>query len=502
MSLAFESIQRTDSYASIARWSYHMVAFHSPLLARHSTSVKGGTVRSGQLISEFSSQPLTCIAFVVLIVALTAGCAPLFAQGFSVENKSAPSVVGAGTFVSLEAKFTIALPQGRHGFRPLSVNTAAGRASGDAYTWTMKEGSFIAGYVEAPQPLDGPEMSKQVFESIRNGMDSWARSQNGKLLAHKQFDLDGHPALEIKLELPAGLTWQRYYLASRRLYEVSLALKAEQRAYEDLALKVLDSFKVLSDAEVAAALKTKAAEAEPSPLPQEPAVARVGSDAADDDLRGEVKTVFQEDEDLSGTWSVQGRKPVAMEYYNDKGNLTKREFYDYKGNLHEVTVYGYIDGARVCRSKTIEREYNPPGIMIASPPGVTRPKFDPRYSNKFSFQYDDQKRLIEKSWFLSNGELSIRYVYKYSGNQREELVYTSDGSLNQHYLSILDQKGNEIEETSFETRDGSVRNKSKYAYEFDGKGNWIKRTTSKWVTKDGKSFYEPAYVDYRTIIYY
>src|SRR5262249_36003831 len=142
------------------------------------------------------------------------------------------------------------------GFRPLSFNTAAGRAAGDAYDWKMKEGSFIAGYVDAPKPLDGPEMSKQVFESIRNGMDSWARSENGRLVAHKQFDLDGHPALEVKLELPTGLTWQHYYLISRRLYEVSLALKTEQRAYEDLALKVLDSFKVLSDAEVAATLKT------------------------------------------------------------------------------------------------------------------------------------------------------------------------------------------------------------------------------------------------------
>jgi hypothetical protein len=472
-------------------------SFHPPPILGSSRS---NSLKPNQAFSRLRSQCI--IATILGLTLMLANVRAVFGQDFSVESKTLPSVVGAGTFVSLEGKFTIALPQGMHGFRPLAFNTAAGRAAGDAYDWRMKEGSFIAGYVNAPQTLDGPEMSKQVFESIRNGMDSWARSQNGKLVAHKQFDLDGHPALEVKLELPAGLTWQRYYLASRRLYEVSLALTTEQRAYEDLALKVLETFKVLSDAEVTAALKTKATEAEPSPLPQEPVVSRVGSDAADDGLRDKVKTVFQEDEDLSGTWSVQGRKSVAMEYYNDRGNLTKREFYDYKGNLHEITVYGYIDGARVCRSKTIEREYNPPGIMIASPPGATRPKFDPRYSNKFAFQYDDQKRLIEKSWFLSNGELSIRYVYKYSGNQREEFVFSSDGSLNQHYLSILDQKGNEIEETSFETRDGLVRNKSKYAYEFDGRGNWIKRTTSKWVTKDGKSSYEPAYVDYRAITYY
>ena len=457
-------------------------------------------MKFNQALSALQS-PGILMSVLGLALMLTSGT-PAFGQDFRVESKTPPSVVGAGTFVSLEGRFTIALPQGMHGFRPLVFNTAAGRASGNAYDWKMKEGTFIAGYVDAPQAVDAPEASKQVFESIRSGMDSWVRSQNGKLVAQKQFDLDGHPAFEIKLELPAGITWQRYYLISRRIYEVNLALKTEQGPYEASALKVLDSFRVLSEAEVAAALKTKAAEAEPSPLPQEPVVSRIGSDAADDGLLGKVRTVFQEDEDLSGTWSAQGRKPVAMEYYNERGNLTKREFYDYKGNLSEIMVYGYLDGARVASRKSIEREYNPPPMVIASTPGATKSKSDQRYSNKFTFQYDDQKRLIEKSWLFSNGELSIRYVYKYSGNQREEFVYSKDGSLNQHYLLILDPKGNEIEETSFDTRDSSVRDKYSYTYEFDTQRNWIKRTTSKWVKKDGKSFFTPAYVDYRTITYY
>jgi hypothetical protein len=297
------------------------------------------------------------IAFgVLLTLALTTGCAPLFAQGFSLENKSAPSVVGAGTFVSLEGKFTIGLPQGMHGFQPMSVNTAAGRVSGDAYTWTMKEGSFIAAYFDLHQQLDTPAASERFFENIRRGMDKLAQSQNAKLVSQRQIDFEGHPAFEVKVELPAGLMWQRYYLISNRLYEVNLSLKTEQRPLEELALKVLDSFKVLSDADVSAALKAKAAEAEPSPLPQGPIVPRVRSDAEDDGLHGSVKTVIRENEDLSGTWSAQGRKPSWTDYYNDRGNLTKVEFYDYKGNLSEITVYGYLDGARVSRRKSIERE--------------------------------------------------------------------------------------------------------------------------------------------------
>lgn len=441
----------------------------------------------------------------MLTLALAIGFRPVFAQGFSVENKSAPSVVGGGTFVSLEGKFTIALPQTQHVFRPLSIDTPVGRATGDAYSWTMKEGSFTAGYVEASQAWDDQETSKRVFASIRDGLVAWAGSKNGKLISERQIEFDHHPSLELKLEFSDGLLFQRFYLVSRRLYQTVLLLKSEQRADEAVAVKVLDSFKVLSDADVRAALKAKAAVAEPGPLPQEPVAPRIRSDADDDGLHGKVKTVFQESQDLSGTWSVQGRKPSSMEYYNERGNLTKRESYDYKGNLSDITVYGYLDGARVSRSKSIEHEYNPPPMMIASPSGEARPKSDSRYSNKFTFQYDDQKRLIEKSWLMNNGQPSIRYVYKYSGNpanQREELVYSADGSLNQRYLSILDDKGNEVEQTSFETRDGSVRGKYSYVYEFDAQGNWIRRTTSKWTTKDGKSSYAPAYVDYRTISYY
>src|SRR5258705_12031991 len=100
---------------------------------------------------------------------------------------------------------------------------------------------------------------------------------------------------------------------------------------------------------------------------------RSGTDAGDEGLHGEVKTVFMESEDRSGTWAVGTRKPTAMEYYNKQGNLTKRESYDWKGNLFDITVYGYLDGARVSNWKTIPHEYNPPPMMMASFPGEAKP---------------------------------------------------------------------------------------------------------------------------------
>ena len=142
-------------------------------------------------------------------------------------------------------------------------------------------------------------------------------------------------------------------------------------------------------------------------MPQEPVAARVGTDAMDEGLRGEVKTVYEENEDLSGTWSTQGRIPRSKDFYNKNGNLTRDESYDYKGNLSDIRVYGYIDGARVLNLKSIEREYNPPGVVIAGPPGAAKPKSDRRYSNKFTYRYDEKKRLIEKTAFFNNKKACI-----------------------------------------------------------------------------------------------
>ncbi len=433
---------------------------------------------------------------------LTAYARPSFGQGFEVKTKSEPSVIGAGTFVSLSGRFSIALPPTKHGFRPLSIETPAGPANGDAYIWTMKEGAYTAGFVDAPVELDESETGKRVLASFREGMANFANQNNGKLVSDRSIELDKHSGMEVRLEFASGVMTQRMYLVSRRMYQIVLVVRSEQRASEGVALNVLDSFKLLNEAEVRAALKAEAAKAEPSPLPQEPVAKRGGTDTSDADLHGKVKTVYSESEDRSGTWAVQSRKPTSMQYYNEQGNLTKSELYDWKGNLFQITVYGYLDGARVSKWETIRHEYNPPPMMISPKPGEAKPKYDPRYSNKSDFKYDDKKRLIEKTLINNDGKLWQRLIYKYSGNQLERLVYSADGSLNQRSVSVLDENGDSIEHTSYEVGGEKVRAKYTYAYEFDAKGNWIKQTSSKWVTKDGRSYYEPASVYYRTITYY
>ena len=417
-----------------------------------------------------------------LVIAITLAIFPSTQQG------SPPSVIGSHKFVSLEGHFSVSLPAQPNGFSRLTIPTPFGKANGDLHRWQMKEATFGVGYADAAQALDSPETAKEVFNSLRDALNKVAAANSGTAAEVKQISIDKFPGIEQRLDLVTGSIIQRTYLVSRRIYQMIAVVKDSQQVYESVATGVLDTFKILSDAEVAVAKAEKAAKAEPSPLPQAPVALRVNSDAADKGLRGPVKSV------LTGS---------SLEIYNEQGNMVREELYDGRGNLAGITVFGYIDGRRVSTSKWITHEYDPPPLVAVGPaPRSEMKKSDSRYHNRFEFKYDNKKRLIEKTYFHNNGDLWLREVYKYTDKQREELAYSADGSLSQCYLYTLDDKGNEVEKTIFEMRDGSVSSRISFVYEFDSRGNWIKRTASEIVTKDGREERKPQKVYHRTITYY
>jgi YD repeat-containing protein len=422
-------------------------------------------------------------------------------QGFKVERKEPPSVATSGSqqFTSLEGRYTISLPQDISSYQPLSANTPAGKATGEAYNWRMAEGQFSVIYMDRSESVSEPTTANIALDRIRDQTLAQLAGAKGKLIKENSISLSGHIGRELKIELPNGLFIIRIYLVSNRIYQLSVAVSQSQQ--EAGVVKVLDSFQLLTPADIETALKKKIAESTPDPLPQEPAAKKLKSDAEDEGLKGRVKIVTTEEEDLSGTWVVGKRKPSSTYYYNDQGNIVKKELYDYRGNPMDITVYGYIDGDRVSQSKSIRYEYDPPPIMSRPGPAGSETKRDPRYSSKYKYKYDDRGNLTEKEMYLNDGKLWMRFVYKYKDSQKEESVYSSDGSLNQKYLSRLDVKENVIERTDFNVKDNSVRNKYSYTYEFDAKGNWTKRVTNKWVTKDDKTSFEPAWITYRTITY-
>ena len=419
-----------------------------------------------------------------------------YAQGFRVESKSPPPPAGSETFISMDGRFSIALPRQISAYAPQSANTPEGRVEGSVFTWKTAEGLFMSGYIERPEMLES--MSKQVLDYLHN---TYLSSGKGKLIAETDISLGGHPGRELRIEYPDQYAIGRLYIVGNRIYQTTALYPINKKEQEATVVKILDSFKLLSAADVDAEVQRRVAEATPSPLPQEPVAKKLKSDAEDDGLKGKVKTVFTETENFDGSWAVSKRKPSSMSYYNEQGNLIKSVRYDYRGNPADIEVYGYLDGDRVSHSKSIQYEYDPPPMMMPAASGQPKPKYDPRYSYKYNYKYDDKGNLVEEVLFGSGGEVITRTVNKIKGSQKEKLYYSKDGSLDRKYSYTLDDKGNEIEEMSY-GKDGSVRDKYSYSYEYDANENWVKRAASKWVTKDGKSQPAPYTVDYRTITYY
>ncbi|HEX8456431.1 MAG TPA: hypothetical protein VF656_03840 [Pyrinomonadaceae bacterium] len=431
-------------------------------------------------------------------------CASLVrAQGFKVETQNPPSADGTETFTSLDSRFSIALPRQISGLGSITSDTPKGKTPiGTSYNWQLQGMRFQVGHVDYSSAPHANADPKALVNVLAAEVAAATTKLGGKLVSNAETQFQGGAAREVRVEFPDNsILVNRLFAVNRQLYQVVATYKKDAKLEERVA-KILDSFKALSPAEAETALRKKVEAAAPRPLPQAPFVKRPKSDAEDEGLKGKVKTVFTEAEDLSGTWSVQKRKPSSMEYYNEQGYLTKRESYDYRGNPSDITVYGYLDGDRASNTESVEYEYNPPAMMIAAPAGEAKPTYDPRYSYKFKFKYDERGNLLEKSWIGNDGKLWLRYVYNHKGNQKEELVYSADGSLNQKYVYTLDDKGNEIEEIVYETKRNTVRNKYAFTYEFDAQGNWTKRVSTRWESKDGKEGYQPYSVYYRTITYY
>lgn len=409
------------------------------------------------------------------------------------------SASDAPRFVSLEGGFSISLPERYKQLTPLTIRLPSSNAHGNLYEWKIKDRVFSIGYADRYLPISDAE---QFFDGVAEHFRSLALSVNGNLGSVKNITIDKHPGIELRADINKGSFVQRTYLASGRIYRTMVVVKDSQRD-ERTAISVLDSFKLLSDAEITEeALKTP-----PGPLPQTPEASRAGSDASDEGLLGPVKRVRTETQFLSETQLTMDGPRSWVNTYNEKGNKVRSETFDFKNNLIQLTVYGYLDGNRVSASKHIPRADGPrPGIGagLGIGPGRSlqsnKKKEDPRYDHRYEFKYDDKKRLIEHTDFSSNGDILWRRVFKYEGNQKEELFYPENRSWTQRTLNVLDDKGNVTERTVF-APDGKVRSKVSFTYEFDSNGNWTKQTKSWSVVDERLRPFEPSSV-IRTITYY
>lgn len=166
---------------------------------------------------------------------------------------------------------------------------------------------------------------------------------------------------------------------------------------------------------------------------------------------------YTSDGTLSNTWTnkydEEGRLIESNSFgdfnlkqtfkYDEKGNLIESSdgyFYKYneKGNMIEEYYDGFFQ-----RKRTFIYDEKGRKIEMNSKDGLF---------SKMTYKYDKQENLIEESWYEMDGSLSEKRTYKYDEkrNITEMIIYIPDGNL---YIERL----------------------SSYTYEYDDKGNWIKK---------------------------
>jgi hypothetical protein len=193
--------------------------------------------------------------------------------------------------------------------------------------------------------------------------------------------------------------------------------------------------------------------------------------------------------------------------------------YDAKGREAE-RIFLNANGARTMRSVS---RYDDKGRRIE----VTFVANDGRINHVESFAYNAAGKLEQETHRNADGTMRNAQTYSYDskGRRSDWIIYRPDGVPQQRTNSTYDDKGREIGSTVYRSdgsiamsetrsyddqgnlkerlrhRDGVLVSRETFSYEFDGRGNWIKRQIARETLRDGMSKKEIE-VNYRALTYY
>lgn len=210
-------------------------------------------------------------------------------------------------------------------------------------------------------------------------------------------------------------------------------------------------------------------------------------------------------------------------YYNKNGYISERDFFDESGNLILKETYSYNEKNQLIKNEAV---YDNQEMIIIKDVEY----FDNGYKEIISendiivkeivFQINTKQQIIseKETDFINNGletektneyqgekliKSSVKFgkegyiiQYKYDKNNPiEEVIFDLKNNLIQKKRRKFDDQNNIIEENLFDNA-GKLKTNNRILYEFDDKGNWLKRT------QFANKFEQPISNTIRTIKYY
>jgi hypothetical protein len=190
-----------------------------------------------------------------------------------------------------------------------------------------------------------------------------------------------------------------------------------------------------------------------------------------------------------------GKKIEKFNYRTDRVPLPKTTYsYDKNGTLLKENHFSAVSGKPYLETVYV---YDSQGRIKEE---IGKNIEDNKLLSRKLYSHDEKRNYTEVADYNWDNVLrgKIGLVWNNQGKVSEVFGIWPKGGKG---TFTYDEKGN-VAEITFFPADGSAVKKEKYTYEFDERGNWIKKTLYHWVSEEGKSFYKLMIITYRTISYY
>lgn len=202
------------------------------------------------------------------------------------------------------------------------------------------------------------------------------------------------------------------------------------------------------------------------------------SDRELDGFVGPVKKAFVEWSPLDaprGYIPVGSRCRDSTKIFNEAGRLIEQSFYPGtcgRDEIREKYMYG-ADGSRTKDVEEIRGKDSPP-----PPPPMRRDSNQETGKSRTIFKYDSAGKLVEEASIRPSGKVIFKHVFRYDTEARllEMIGYDDEGRVSVRRVYGYAGDNRVPSQFAYYGSDGKVYERTTYtAYEFNSRGDWIKR---------------------------
>ncbi|MDZ7743758.1 MAG: hypothetical protein U5Q03_18995 [Bacteroidota bacterium] len=199
-----------------------------------------------------------------------------------------------------------------------------------------------------------------------------------------------------------------------------------------------------------------------------------------DSLISHSITYFNDKSFIEEVFRFDNDQLISIEkfVYDTAFNLLESNEYNTDGSLflhidYHTDRFGYVD--ELIFDRSLQKHYNHSRNLI----DVEFEKYYRDLYSRISYVNDHMGNIVEEEYFRPGGSAShkLMHDYDYRGNRVETKFYNSKGGVSWKRIFKYKRKNVPFQAKLFKSNRLAIR--SDYTYEFDSKGNWVRKTEAR-----------------------